>query len=121
MTTGPLHLPSSRPNRANLAVGSKRSSLLSSRLLSSHCPDHRVLLFFHIPSNGAGLAAQTVCSGTFVSGRNAEDVFTEDVLPQSPASPWCRHQPIRQGRTVTAKFLGIVERRASSCRTVGAC
>ena len=43
-----------------------------------------VLLHFHIPSNSAGLAAQTVCSGTFVSGRNAEDVFTQDVLPQSP-------------------------------------
>ena len=72
-----------------------------------------VLLFFHIPSNSAGLAAQTVCSGTFVSGRNAEDVFTQDVLPQSPALSVVSTSADQAGRTVTAKFLGIVERRAS--------
>ncbi|HAM23194.1 MAG TPA: hypothetical protein DCQ04_13190 [Actinobacteria bacterium] len=72
-----------------------------------------VLLFFHIPSNSAGLAAQTVCSGTFVSGRNAEDVFTQDVLPQSPALSVVSTSADQTGRTVTAKFLGIVERRAS--------
>ncbi|MGB3675273.1 MAG: hypothetical protein WA988_12610, partial [Candidatus Nanopelagicales bacterium] len=36
-----------------------------------------VLLYFNIPTNSAGLAAQTVCSGTFVSGRDAQTVFDD--------------------------------------------
>ena len=72
-----------------------------------------VLLYFRIPSNSAGLAAQTVCSGTFVSGRNADDVFTQDVLPQSPALSIVKTSADPATRSVTAKFLWIVERRAS--------
>ena len=72
-----------------------------------------VLLYFNIPSNSAGLAAQTVCSGTFVSGRNADDVFTQDVLPQSPALSIVSTSVDQSGRSVTATFLGLFERRAS--------
>lgn len=72
-----------------------------------------VLLYFHIPSNSAGLAAQTVCSGTFVSGRNAEDVFTQDVLPQSPALSVISTSVDESGHSVTAKFLGMFSRQAT--------
>lgn len=72
-----------------------------------------VLLYFHIPTNSAGLAAQTVCSGTYVSGRNAQDVFTEDVLPQSPALSVVSVSEDVPNRTVTAKFLGIFSRQAA--------
>lgn len=72
-----------------------------------------VLLYFHIPSNSAGLAAQTVCSGTFVSGRNAEDVFTQDVLPQSPALALVSTSADQSGHSVTAKFLGLFSRQAT--------
>lgn len=73
-----------------------------------------VLLYFHVPSNSAGLAAQSVCSATFVAGRNdGQDVFTQDVVPQSPAFAVVSTSVDQQGRTVTAKFLGMFERRAS--------
>ncbi len=72
-----------------------------------------VLLYFQIPSNSAGLAAQTVCSGTYVSGRDTQGVFTEDVLPQSPALSLVSISADEPNRTVTAKFLGIFSRQAA--------
>lgn len=72
-----------------------------------------VLLYFHIPSNSAGLAAQTVCSGTYVSGRDTQTVFTDDVLPQSPALSVVSVSADQPNRTVTAKFLGIWSRQAA--------
>ena len=71
------------------------------------------LLHYNVPSNSAGLAAQTVCSGTFTSGRDADTVFTEDVLPQSPALSVVSTSVDESGHSVTAKFLGMFERRAS--------
>ena len=72
-----------------------------------------VLLYFNIPTNSAGLAAQTVCSGTFVSGRDAQTVFDDDVLPQSPALSVVSVSADQPNRTVTAKFLGIWSRQAA--------
>lgn len=69
--------------------------------------------YFQIPSNSAGLAAQTVCSGTFVSGRNPQEVFTDDVLPQSPALAAISTDVNEADKSVTATFLGIVERQAA--------
>ena len=71
------------------------------------------LLYFQIPSNSAGLAAQSVCSGTFVAGRDPQEVFTDDVLPQSPALSVISIDVDEAGRSVTAKFLGVVGRQAS--------
>lgn len=71
------------------------------------------LLFFRVPSNSAGLAAQSVCSGTFVAGRDPQEVFTDDVLPQSPALSVISYEVDEAGRSVTAKFLGIFSRQAS--------
>ncbi|MGV1037041.1 MAG: serine hydrolase domain-containing protein [Candidatus Nanopelagicales bacterium] len=71
------------------------------------------LLWFQIPTNSAGLAAQTVCAGTFTSGRNADDVFTQDVLPQSPALSVVSTSVDEPNHKVTAKFLGIFSRTAS--------
>lgn len=71
------------------------------------------LMWFQIPTNSAGLAAQSVCSGTFTSGRNAEDVFQQDVLPQSPALSVVSTSVDEPNRKVTAKFLGIFSRTAS--------
>jgi CubicO group peptidase (beta-lactamase class C family) len=71
------------------------------------------LLYFHVPSNSAGLAAQSVCSGTFVAGRDPQAVFTDDVLPQSPALAVISTDVDQAGRTVTAKFLGLFSRQAS--------
>lgn len=71
------------------------------------------LFYFKVPANSAGLAAQTVCSGTFVAGRAAQEVFTEDVLPQSPALSLISMEVDQAGSSVTAKFLGVVSRQAS--------
>lgn len=73
-----------------------------------------LLLHYRIPQNGAGMAAQGVCSATFVAGRDSgQDVFTEDIKPASPAFDLISTSIDQQNRTVTAKFLGLFERRAS--------
>lgn len=72
------------------------------------------LLYFHIPSNGAGMAAKGVCSATFVAGRNdGQDTFTEDILPASPVFTVISTNVDQEQHSVTAKFLGLFERRAS--------
>ena len=45
-----------------------------------------ILLWFHIPSNAAGVVAQTVCSAKYVAGRDlpTEELVASDVTPQSP-------------------------------------
>lgn len=73
-----------------------------------------LLLYYNIPSNGAGMAAKAVCSATFVAGRdNGQDVFAEDVLPASPAFKAISTNVNQQEKSVTGKFLGMFERRAS--------
>ena len=42
-----------------------------------------VLWYLKIPSSLMGMSAHSVCSGVFVAGRDADDVFEEDVLPAS--------------------------------------
>lgn len=72
------------------------------------------LLYFHIPGNGSGMAAKAVCSATFVAGRDSgQDVFAEDVLPASPFFKAISTNVNRDDKSVTAKFLGMFERRAS--------
>lgn len=71
------------------------------------------LVYFNIPANSAGLAAQTVCSGVFVSGRDGDAVFTDDVLPQSPALSVVSVSTDQTNRSVTARFLGIWSRQAA--------
>lgn len=72
-----------------------------------------VLWFTGIPGNSAGLTAQTVCAGTFVSGRDPQAVYTDDVLPQSPALSLVSIDVDQSDQVVTAKFLGLVERQAA--------
>lgn len=71
------------------------------------------LMYFKVPSNSAGLAAQSVCSGTFIAGRDPQVVFDDDVLPQSPALSVISIDVDESGNSVTAKFLGLVSRQAS--------
>ncbi|TXH42379.1 MAG: hypothetical protein E6Q90_09450, partial [Actinobacteria bacterium] len=44
-----------------------------------------VLMWFNIPQNAAGMAAETVCAATFVAGRepDAQQIMADDVLPAS--------------------------------------
>jgi CubicO group peptidase (beta-lactamase class C family) len=74
-----------------------------------------LLVFFNIPANAAGMAAKAVCSAAFVAGRepDAEALFADDVLPASPALGLVSTSIDTQELTATAKFLGIISRRAS--------
>jgi CubicO group peptidase (beta-lactamase class C family) len=66
-----------------------------------------------VPTKAAGLTAQSVCSGTFVGGRDAQNVYDEDVIPQSPALGVVSFSADTDAKTVTAKFLGLVSRTAA--------
>ena len=71
------------------------------------------LLYTNLPSNGAGMAAKAVCSATFVAGREDQPVFEQDVLPASPAFAVISTDTDLETKSVTGKFLGLFERRAS--------
>ena len=73
------------------------------------------LLWFHIPSNAAGMAAKAVCSARFVAGREADasTLMDQDVLPASPAFKLISTQINTDEYYVTAKFLGMFKRQAS--------
>ncbi len=71
------------------------------------------LLYFKIPANLAGLTSQSVCSGTFVAGRDSQQVFEEDVIPQNPLHKLVSTSTDQQSHTTTAKAFGLFERRAS--------
>jgi CubicO group peptidase (beta-lactamase class C family) len=59
-----------------------------------------------------GFAAKTICSYVFISGREAADVFREDVAPAIfPASPVSYRVDI-DARAVTADTFGFAEARA---------
>ncbi|HET7902232.1 MAG TPA: serine hydrolase [Candidatus Nanopelagicales bacterium] len=80
------------------------------------------LMWFHIPSNAAGVVAQTVCSAKYVSGRNlpTDQLVTSDVAPQSPILAVVSTSVDDTNHTVTSKFLGIVS-RTSALQTQRGC
>jgi len=59
-----------------------------------------------LPSNAAGMAARSVCSGAFVAGRPWRDVLAQDVLPASAVLRWVDVEVDEPGRTVRARFPG---------------
>lgn len=73
------------------------------------------LLWFHIPSNAAGISAKSVCSAYFVAGRDQDgrDLFAEDVLPASGVLQVVSTDIDVENRSVTSRFLGMFPRTAS--------
>ncbi len=73
------------------------------------------LTWFHIPSNAAGVVAQTVCGAKFVAGRDlpTDQLVASDVTPQSPILAVVSTSVDDANRTVTSKFLGIVSRTSA--------
>ncbi|MFN8157882.1 MAG: serine hydrolase [Candidatus Nanopelagicales bacterium] len=80
------------------------------------------LMWFHIPSNAAGVVAQTVCSAKYVSGRDlpTDQLVAADVTPQSPILGVVSTSVDDTNHTVTSKFLGIVS-RTSALQTKRGC
>lgn len=75
-----------------------------------------VLLYFNIPANGAGMAAQAVCSASYMGGRAADSdsqLMADDVIPASPAFGLISVNRDDSTKSVTAKFLGLFPRVSS--------
>ncbi|MEI6360525.1 MAG: serine hydrolase [Actinomycetes bacterium] len=74
-----------------------------------------VLFWFNIPQNAAGMAAKTLCSAYFVAGRTepVDALLAQDVVPASPALKAISASIDTQSKSVTAKFLGVMSRRAA--------
>lgn len=70
------------------------------------------LLYFRIPQNAAGMAAKGVCSAAFVAHRPVADLMAQDVLPASPVLRAIFVQVDDNQRSVTARFAGVIARRA---------
>ena len=72
------------------------------------------LISVGIPQNAAGMAAKSVCSAAFVAGRPADagTLMDQDVLPADPALSLISASIDEDGKSVTARFLGVVSRRA---------
>jgi len=77
------------------------------------------LLYFGIPQNAAGMAAKGICSAAFVAGRPVQNLMAEDVLPASPVLQAIRVVVDESKHTVTARFAGVVSRRAALLRDRG--
>ena len=73
------------------------------------------LLHYNVPSNAAGMAAETVCSTAFMGGRpaDADTLMQQDVLPASSVLKVVSTSIDTTNHTVTAKFLGLFPRTAS--------
>ena len=70
------------------------------------------LMYYEIPRNAAGMAAKGVCSAAFVAGRPRQDLMAQDVLPASPVLALIKLSIDETVHSVTARFAGVVSRRA---------
>ena len=58
---------------------------------------------------GTGYVAKYICSSTFISGRDAETVFREDVYPVNPLARIISYRIDPEEKTVTARAFGFFE------------
>jgi len=77
------------------------------------------LSYLGIPQNAAGMAAKGVCSAAWVAGRPVANLMAEEVLPASPVLQAISISVDEVQHTVTARFAGVVSRRASLVRNRG--
>ena len=70
------------------------------------------LMYLGIPQNSAGMAAKGICSAAFVAGRPTQDLMAQEVLPASPVLALIKVTIDETGHSVTARFAGVVSRRA---------
>lgn len=71
------------------------------------------LAYLGIPQNAAGMAAKGICSAAFVAGRPIANLMAQEVLPASPVLHAISISVDEVAHTVTARFAGVVSRRAS--------
>jgi CubicO group peptidase (beta-lactamase class C family) len=64
------------------------------------------------PAVGAGYAAELMCGGVFVMGREPGQVLADDILPVNPLLKYASIEVDRTGGTVTAALLHLASRTA---------
>ncbi len=77
------------------------------------------MFYIGLPQFGAGMAAKGVCSAAFVAGRPVQNLLAEEVLPASPILRAVTVSVDEAQHTVTARFAGLVSRRAALVRDRG--
>lgn len=77
------------------------------------------LVYLGIPRNAAGMAAKGICSAAWVGGRPTAQLMAEEVLPASPVLKAISVTIDEAQHTVTARFAGMVSRRAVLVRDRG--
>ncbi|MGB7181151.1 MAG: serine hydrolase [Burkholderiaceae bacterium] len=70
------------------------------------------LIRLGIPVSAAGMAAKQVCSGTFIAGRDPQDVMRDDVRPTSIVLQLASIKVDTQRKIVVGEMPGSVERYA---------
>ncbi len=71
-----------------------------------------IVSFFRGMPIGTGYTARYLCSSTFISGRDPEPVFREDVLPVNPMAHLVSYEIDPVARSVRASSLGLVSSTA---------
>ena len=61
---------------------------------------------------GTGYVAKYICSSTFISQRDPDTVFREDVVPVNPLARLVSYDIDRTGKTVKASSFGIISTTA---------
>ena len=56
---------------------------------------------------GTGFVAKYLCSSTFISGRDPEIVFEEDVAPVNPLAKMVDYRIDREQKSVTSSSFGL--------------
>lgn len=78
-----------------------------------------VLGYLGIPHNAAGMAAKGICSAAWVGGRPMANLMAQEVLPASPVLKAISITVDEARHTVTARFAGVVARRAALLKDRG--
>lgn len=76
-----------------------------------------LLLVDAVAATADAVAAKTLCSGVFVSGRAPADVVTNDLRPDNPLAPLQRFST--EGDSAAVSLLGLWPRRALFRRGLG--
>ncbi|MBW2610768.1 MAG: hypothetical protein JRE12_00190, partial [Deltaproteobacteria bacterium] len=61
---------------------------------------------------GSGFVAKYLCSSTFISGRDPETAFAEDVKPANPLAAFAGYTIDREEKSVTGNLYGMFDLKA---------
>ncbi len=68
--------------------------------------------FYEAAPIGNGFVAKYLCSSTFISKRNPETVFTEDIAPVNPLAKIVEYKIDSENKSVTSDSFGLLKMKA---------